>query len=621
MYNQPVVFDIEANGLHATKIHCLSVKTEKGLHSTTNYDDMRKFFLNTKVLVGHNIIRYDIPTVERILGIKVEAKLIDSLALSWYLEPYRLLHGLESYGEDYGVPKPKVDDWENLTAEEYIHRCQEDVKINTRLWKDQWKSLLELYENNPHEAYRLINYLSFKMKCAADQEKYGWKFDVDKGKAVRETLMEEQNKKTEELKEIMPKVPVFNKKTKPKKPYKINGELSATGKAWFDLLEAEGLAADYEGEVKYVKDYEEPNPSSHTQIKDWLFSLGWKPITFKYNKDEFGNVRKIPQIQKDKAKGEGLCDSVLDLIEKEPRLEALSGLSIINHRLSLINGLLENVNEDGYVRAEIAGLTNTLRFKHKVVVNLPGVDKPYGSDIRGCLVCPEGYELVGSDMNSLEDNTGRHYMYQFDPEYVEEMNKPGFDPHLDLAHHAGRITENDIEDYVGGNKTKLITAIRKTFKTVNYACKYGAGGPKIALTLGVSDKEGYSLHEAYWERNWSVRAVAEATQSKVCNGYMWLYNPVSRLWYSLRHQKDKFSTLNQGTGVWCFDTYLKYIKENGFPIIGQFHDEWIGLVRVGQRERVERHVQEAIRKVNEELGLNVTLGVGLDFGQSYAEIH
>ena len=77
----------------------------------------------------------------------------------------------------------------------------------------------------------------------------------------------------------------------------------------------------------------------------------------------------------------------------------------------------------------------------KPLVNLPGVDKPYGDVIRGVLTCPEGYTLCGSDMTSLEDTTKRHYMKPLDPDYVEEMSREGFDPHLDLALFAGDITQ------------------------------------------------------------------------------------------------------------------------------------------------------------------------------------
>jgi len=128
-------------------------------------------------------------------------------------------------------------------------------------------------------------------------------------------------------------------------------------------------------------------------------------------------------------------------------LELLDGLSVISHRISILKGFLSAVDEEGYVQAQVQGLTNTLRWKHKVCVNLPGIDKPYGDDIRGCLICPEGYVLVGSDMSSLEDRTKQHYMWDFDPDYVKEMMTDDFDPHLGLAEFAGALTKEEVEFY------------------------------------------------------------------------------------------------------------------------------------------------------------------------------
>lgn len=142
------VFDVESNGLLDVldKIHVLSYTRDgKEVISTHDYDEMREFFTTEPVLVGHNIVRFDIPAVEKVLGIKVKARLVDTLALSWYLHHDRVKHGLESYGEDYGVPKPVIKDWDSLTAEEYAHRCNEDVKINTRLWRDLQTKLRKLY--------------------------------------------------------------------------------------------------------------------------------------------------------------------------------------------------------------------------------------------------------------------------------------------------------------------------------------------------------------------------------------------------------------------------------------------------------------------------------------------
>ena len=101
------VFDIETDGLDATKIHVLSWEDDYGnIQSTHDYDDMRNFFEQSKTLIGHNIIRFDIPVAEKVLGIKIKAKLVDTLALSWYVNHTKPKHGLETYGEYYNVKKP-----------------------------------------------------------------------------------------------------------------------------------------------------------------------------------------------------------------------------------------------------------------------------------------------------------------------------------------------------------------------------------------------------------------------------------------------------------------------------------------------------------------------------------
>ncbi len=111
---------------------------------------------------------------------------------------------------------------------------------------------------------------------------------------------------------------------------------------------------------------EDANPSSNNQLKDWLFELGWKPETFKE-----GTNGPVPQVRNDKKQ---LCDSVLKLVDKEPAIEYLDGLTVINHRLGVLNSFLDKTDEDGYTIASMGGFTNTLRLKHsKPLVNLPGV--------------------------------------------------------------------------------------------------------------------------------------------------------------------------------------------------------------------------------------------------------
>lgn len=613
------VFDLEGNGFNPDKIWVVSYWDENKGHviSLTEYDDMRKFFLSQSVLIGHNIIRFDIPVIEKVLGIKVKARLIDTLALSWYLYPERNRHGLEWWGRDLGVDKPPIDDWENLSLEEYIYRCEEDVKINHKLWLKQDKYLDKLYDYTSNKT-SLVNYLSFKMHCAQLQQEHKWKLDVEKTQKLLGELEAEKERKYTGLCEVMPAVPIIRRRTRPSKPYKKDGTMSEAGKRWFQLLDDFHYPREYMGEVEDVVGWSDPNPDSHPQRKDWLYSLGWKPQTFDYKRDKKTNkLRKIPQIKSSACDG-SVCESVIALSEENPEVLLLDSLGILSHRISILKGFLE-AEEDGYVTAEIQGLTNTLRFKHSVLVNIPGFDVKYGPEIRSCLSSPEGYTLCGSDQSSLEDRTKQHYMYEYDPEYVEEMNTPGFDPHLDLALLANALTPEQVQAHKDG--TENHKKVRHAYKTTNYTATYGALPPTIARAAGVSIAEGERLHRIYWERNWSIQKVVDGLMVKKVEGQMWLYNPVSGFWYTLRHMKDRFSTLNQGTGVYCFDQWVRIVLSMGYKVIAQFHDEIVILIRKGEEQETEEKLNLSVKLLNEKLQLNRSLDIGILFGDNYADIH
>jgi hypothetical protein len=613
-----MIIDLEADGLldQATKIHVLSWEDAGGhVHSTHDYDMMRKVLMNAPVLMGHNIIRYDVPLIEKVLGITPEATMVDTLALSWYLEPSHMRHGLDDWGKRLGVMKPKITDWNSLTPEEYAHRCEEDVKINSLLWERLNRKLSRLYRDD-HSKQRLIDYLSFKLSCARDQEAYRWRLDVPKAEALLSQLTQLKEDKELQLRKAMPKKPITKVMNPPKVMYKKDGTLSARGEAWHELMREKLLPASTSTPVTVVSGMEDGNPNSHEQVKDWLFNLGWVPRTFKYIRgEEYGQERKIPQIRS----GSDLCPSVLDLVNKDPAIELLDGLSVISHRLGVVKGFVTS-HEDGWLKAEVAGLTNTFRFKHmKPLVNIPAVDKPYGKEIRGCLIAPAGDVLIGSDMVSLEDTTKRHYMKPLDPDYVAEMSVEGYDPHLQLAKFAGACTQEDIDQHTAG--TKDMSPLRKNYKAVNYSAIYGVGAQKLARTTGMGQQEAKRLIEAYWKRNWAVKKVAESQKVREIGGELWMRNPVSGFWHNLRYEKDRFSTLNQSTGVYCFDTWVGLVKDKGCRVIFQAHDEIVVQVKEEDADKVQAQLKDCIREANDILKLNIELDVDTQKGDSYSAIH
>ena len=463
-----------------------------------------------------------------------------------------------------------------------------------------------------------LNYLQFKMECAAYQEQNPIRLDYDACLKHIETLEKEQEERVEALKGIMPAVESVTHKNKPKVMFKKNGDLSANGEKWLALLREHKLPPTYNKPVPVVVGYDEPNPNSTDQVKSWLFSLGWEPCTYKYLRDKStGKERKIEQVRKD---GE-LTDSVLALKDKAPEVEILEGLTVIQHRLGIFKGFVEcAVSRDGkwYLKAEVAGLTNTLRFKHKKpLVNLPGVDKPWGKEIRSCLMADEGEIFVGADMVSLEDTTKRHYIQPYDPEYVEEMSKEGFDPHLDLALHAGVVTEEEVEKHKSGEIN--LGPLRKSYKVVNYSAVYGVGASKLSRETGMSVKEAKKLLEDYWKRNWAVQYVAKKQKVKEVGGRMWLLNPVSGFWHELRYEKDRWSTTNQSTAVYVFDSWLVRARLYGWQGQLQFHAETGG--SVANESQAIGALQKGVERLNADLTLNVPFAIDVNTGSNYADVH
>ena len=62
-----MIFDVEADGfLHeATKIHVLAYFTGDGIEYTDDYEEMRRLVSSRDTLIGHNIVMYDIPLLEK----------------------------------------------------------------------------------------------------------------------------------------------------------------------------------------------------------------------------------------------------------------------------------------------------------------------------------------------------------------------------------------------------------------------------------------------------------------------------------------------------------------------------------------------------------------------------
>jgi hypothetical protein len=210
-------------------------------------------------------------------------------------------------------------------------------------------------------------------------------------------------------------------------------------------------------------------------------------------------------------------------------------------------------------------------------------------------------------------------MQPHDPVYVQDMQREGFDPHLDLALFAGAVTQDDINKHNSGEVS--LKPLRKNYKVVNYSATYGIGEEALSRDSGLKRSEARKLLASFWERNWSLVTIAKTVKTKDVIGFMWLFNPVSGFWYTLRKDRDRFSTLNQSTGVYCFDTWVGLCRDKGINVCGQFHDEIITALPKGDESKTKDIMMLSAEELNTKVNLNVPLGVDVQFGKTYADIH
>jgi hypothetical protein len=169
-----LVIDIETNGLYheVTHIHCIVVKNleTNSIYSFDNngfdfkIDNVKKagtveegiklLKKSDKVLIGHNIIDYDLRVVKKLfstdLGIE---RAIDTLLLSHMLRPHLKrhpdcpaseiieggrkqigTHSLKNWSFYLGVDKIDNEDWRKA-SENIIRRCVNDVLITEKLFR------------------------------------------------------------------------------------------------------------------------------------------------------------------------------------------------------------------------------------------------------------------------------------------------------------------------------------------------------------------------------------------------------------------------------------------------------------------------------------------------------
>ena len=525
------------------------------------------------IIIGHNILGFDSPIVEKFLGVTFKQhEIIDTLTLSRLYNPQlEDGHSLKAWGERLKFPKGDHDDWTKLTPE-MIKYCEQDCDVTHKVY-DLLTERLEKFGDTSvtleHEVQKVI----------AKQTENGWLLDQRKCVDLLARLKQRKMEIEDEVHEKFKPLPVFIKEITPK--YNKDGRLSTVGLKFLSDCDRGFVSGSFSR-----IDWPEFNLGSRQQIGRYLQFFGWKPETY----TEKGNVI--------------VDEAVLSKVKKIPEASLIAEYLLVQKRMAQIDSWLEGVEEDGRVHGyvnPIGAVTGRMTHSSPNMAQVPASYSPYGGECRSCWVVPKGYKLVGVDASGLELRMLAHYMD--DKEYTHE------------------VINGDIHT-VNQNSAGLTT--RDNAKTFIYAFLYGAGDAKIGSVVGGNSRDGAKLKKKFLDNTPSLRDLRERVERSSQRGYL---KGLDGRKLIIRSAHASLNTLLQSAGAIIMKKALTLLNEYAilhsidYKFVGNIHDEFQAEVREDQVDNFGWLAVECIKSAGLKFNLRCPLDGEYKIGNNWAETH
>ena len=608
-----LVYDIETDGLDATKIHCLvaiNPDTNKVYKYGPNEIEYGISLLKSSTcIIGHNIIGFDNLVLKKLYNVDFDdKKIVDTWIMSQVLDfenpilPKNKMgkasHGLGAWGTALGFPKFDFHEFDRY-SEEMMKYCIQDVKLNVKVYQTLMEMMKPLVESQP----LIREGLRIEMEAAKFDAKIrlnGWKFDRDHANKTLERILNRMNQIETVIHPKLPKITKLIDKL-PKLPkYNKNGNYNTvTARLLSEYLgkpvqttDTHIWPADKEFQRKTTVDATLGNMA---QVKEWLYSIGWEPDDWKMEKTPFGWKQGSPK----------LTTSSLEKLGEDGKL--LDEWTTLRSRKGVLEGWLRE-STDGRLRGRmwIVG-TPTFRCRHEVIANLPAVNAPWGKELRQCFIADEGYKVVGADSSGNQFRSLAHYVKD------------------------DKLTKEILSGDIHSHNANIIDTDRRTAKTWIYAFLFGAGSTKLGqiLTGKRNADAGKVSIEKYGNAIPGLKALKDKLENiwnkTNMNGQGYIPGLDGRKLYT----PQSYQTLNyllQGCeAVTCKSAIayqMKKIKEenlNAYPAMF-YHDESAWVASEKDAERVKEILVESFREGPKAFGVNIMDGDGC-IGDNYADVH
>lgn len=620
--------DIEANGLdfkaYDFRIWCMCIRSADGEERHYTEQEIKtgvEFLLNDvkngALIIGHNIIHYDMRALAAVTGLKIPFRAVrDTLVMArliygdLYAEddnPKKLwrnfgdkkLYGsqsLKAWGLRLGELKGSYGEqdgaWDKYTPE-MLDYCKQDVRVTEALYNHLVSRITVMEEAKKRQSSKaapIIKALDLEHRAAmvcADIEDAGYTFDRDGAIQLLAKLSEKQKNAIETI----------NKTYWTEEDVKVK-----------------------RGDPEYVRGAEiwrtvrvPLNAASPAQLSKLLEAFNYAPDNDKfYNFDAKGNRKSYKT-------SEELWQYIIDDPEAPEKLKQLAPeIMTVKETAKLMgmiakgqNAWLKLVRWDDTIHHEINPCgTVTGRATHSKpnLAQVPAVGSTYGADCRALFGPPKGWVQLGIDASGLELRCLAHYLAP-----------------MDNGNYGDIIQHGDIHTH---NQEMAGLATRAEAKTFIYAYLYGAGNKTLAQRLGKDEEQAAQVRAKFRRQMPAIGRLEETLKNKL-KKRRYIYGLDGRYLY-IREDYRALNTLLQSAGaiickawVVCTWSYLqkKYAGKD-CKIMGWIHDEMQIACRT---KEIAEDVSQASAKILEKLGKTYNFGCPLasesKIGSNWAETH
>ena len=577
-----IIFDIETNGLldDLDKVHCLVLKdtsTDKVETYTNNIQDGLKRLEQADCIIGHNIIKFDLPALKKVYDFNYKGKLRDTLVLTRLIWsdikerdfqtkdfPTKLIgrHSLQAWGVRLGNTKGDyTGSWEQFN-DEMLSYCIQDVHVTDSLWK---KICEKNYSEESIELEHRLAEIIYQQECN------GFKFNTTKAQRLYSELAAKRESLKEELKYSFPDWEV-------RTPFipKVNNK---------KLGYRKGIPTEKVQVIEF-------NPSSRDHVANRLINLrGWKP-------KQYTNDGK-PKVDEDVLKSLPYPESkvLVEYYTIEKRIGQLAEGRQAWLKLVKNNRIYGSVNTNGAV-------TGRATHSHPNVGQVPATTVPYGKECRELFTVEDDNVLVGIDVSGLELRCLAHFMSRYDNgTYIKE------------------VLDGDIHT---ANQKAAGLDTRAQAKTFIYALVYGCGAAKMGEILGKDVKAGKKIISDFMKRTPALKRLIEDVQQKATKGYI---KGLDGRQLKIRSAHKALNTLLQSSGAlickqWIIDVHELIHQHNlDCKQVAWVHDEIQIETRKEHADELGKLAKQAIRNSEKKFNFRCQLDCEYRVGKDWSQTH